>query len=95
MDYSFFLYGYKLQDPATYKAAQNALGLSTVELDHARRHDIALHITCTDAQFGNFIAQRVLNGCRSNGVIELDVKALGATVRPTPKPVFNPNIDVR
>lgn len=96
MDYSFFLYAWKLSDAATYKAAITTLGLNATELDYAKRRGIDLHITCSDAQFGNFIAQRVLNGCRSNGIIELNVKAIGARCAPTPcKPVFNPNFDVR
>lgn len=95
MDYSFFLYGYKLRDRPTYEAAIFALGLNATELDHAKRYDIALHITCTDAQFGNFIAQRVLRGCRSNGIIELDVKVIGSRCNPPIPVVFNPNFDVR
>lgn len=95
MDYSFYLYGYKLRDKATYDAAILALGLNATELDYAKRNDIALHITCTDAQFGNFIAQRVLHGCRSNGIIELEVKQVGKRCTAPEPVVFNPNFDIR
>lgn len=94
MDYTFTLFAYKLRDPATYQAAIVALGLNAPDLDYAKRHNIDLTIKCTDAQFGNFIAQRVIKGCRSNGIIELNVAPIGARQVPC-APKFNPNFDVR
>ena len=85
-----------LGDGASRRAACAAFGISEEHMAQAYRLNKELTIRCTDAQFGQFIAHRVNNGCRSNGIIDLNIKIIpDPRPQPCPPPVFQTQFDVR
>lgn len=82
-------------DASTFQAAHAAFGIPIPDLRYATKNGIDLQVKCTDAQFGQFIAKRVVGGCPNNQIQILNVRILGESPRPAQVPAFNPNFDVR
>lgn len=94
MDIQIRLPARNLADLPTLQAAYDAFGITYRDLEHARDRDIDLQVRCTDAQFGQFIAKRVVGGCSNNQIRVFNVRILNEHCVP-PSPRFNPNFDVR
>lgn len=96
MDITLNLYRGHLFDLPTRRAAVDAFGLCDRHLGDACRQDKVLNITATDAQFGQFIALRVIYGCSNNQIQNLNVKVIPNPCQPrVAPPVFQTQFDVR